>query len=114
MYNYYSSHDEPSRVSIAGIHKDGYLWIGVSCCSPKDLFIKSVGRQIAEGRLKKALDEGRMEKIYKKIPMVECDGKKFREIAEGLVHEIQAAANQFERKSLHITPMFNRVHNSVH
>lgn len=36
--------------TVAGIVKDGALHVGVSKCSPRDQFIKKVGRVRAEGR----------------------------------------------------------------
>lgn len=47
---FYSNHEEPNRVTIAGLYDNGTLYFGAARCSDKDPFIKKIGRAKARGR----------------------------------------------------------------
>jgi hypothetical protein len=52
MLHYYSTPDDPNRISFAGEYNEGILRIAAARTSNKDVFVRKVGRKKAEGRLK--------------------------------------------------------------
>ena len=83
MYRCYSSHWDPRgpRISIVGEHKDGVLRLAASRCSPKDRFMRKIGREIAEDRLKNG-------KFLMELKTKECNSEKFHEYAHMLITDI--------------------------
>lgn len=82
MFRYYSTPDEASvRITVAGEHSDGVLRLAVARCSPKDRYVKVLGREKAEKRLSIGL-------LYDKIELKECDAKTFVAFAKKAVMDI--------------------------
>jgi len=52
MYYYYSSPDDPNRISFAGEYNEGVLRIAAARKSDKDVFVRKTGRNKATGRLR--------------------------------------------------------------
>ena len=52
MYYYYSSPDDPNRISFAGEYNEGVLRIAAARTSTKDHFVRRTGRMKATGKLK--------------------------------------------------------------
>lgn len=96
MYRFYSKGDAtPSkktkrvypvpthRVTIVGEVEQDTLKLAVARCSHRDKFVRKVGRQIAEGRLKKG-------NIFMYVPLTEgqLTTEKFIEIASAVAQEL--------------------------
>lgn len=52
-YFVHSKTKSGKRFTMAGKEKNGVMVIGLSVCSPRDHFVKKLGRTIAEGRADK-------------------------------------------------------------
>ena len=84
MPNWADNFEKPlPRISIVGEHKDGKLKIAAARCSLKDRFVRKVGRDIAEKRLR----EG---KYLIEVNIPTCSSDLFHDFAQtimGLIWE---------------------------
>lgn len=77
------------RTTVVGQtnQKTGEFEIAVSCCSHRDQFIRSRGREIALGRLKKGL-------LYSAVEAKDITGKDFVEMAKRISDEVSGAVQR--------------------
>lgn len=73
--------DPLPRITVVGEHKDGVLKLAASRCSTKDRFVRKVGRELAENRLK----EG---KHVLEVKTQRCDSEIFHNYANTLMENI--------------------------
>ncbi len=73
--------DPLPRITVVGEHKDGILKMAAARCSLKDRFVRKVGREIAEDRLKQG-------KHVLEVKTRKCDSEIFHNYANVLMENI--------------------------
>jgi len=89
MFRCYSPHDLSSpdalvqlpRITVVGEHKDNELRIVASRCNLKDRFIRKIGREKAEKRLKSGF-------AHMVVKSPHCDSRMFHDLANVLMYRI--------------------------
>ena len=87
MYYIYHSSPRDVRVTIAGKKENGVLELSAARCSSKDNFSRSIGRNIALGRLNKG-------KVFKTIENFDGNNSDFIDIAQREANEIIQTASK--------------------
>ena len=90
MFIFYSHPNNSKRTTVVGQQNGDKFQIAVAMTSNKDNFIKSLGREIASGRLKAG-------KIYKEIPTIITRSEDFIQIAEEIVVEVKTKSLQYKK-----------------
>lgn len=90
MYRFYSKPIGKRRVTVVGEITKGYLNIAIAISNDKDVFVRKIGRTIAEGRLNSG-------KLHSKIPCTKekMMSEEFIKIAENIAI---TETSKFERR----------------